>query len=97
MKPIIEEYYAQANLVPFLLQQKFEKLTRNKDVCDEFEYWIVNKKYKADGITINGYSAEKLANLSSFLDGEGSFMLLIELRENPEKALKQIQQGFKLK
>lgn len=52
MKPIIEEYYAQANLVPFLLQQKFEKLTRNKDVCDAFEYWIVNKKYKADGITI---------------------------------------------
>lgn len=97
MNMIIEEYYAQAKLIPYLLQQKLEKLYRNKDICDEFEYWIENKKYKADGLTINGYSAEKLANTSRFLDGEGSFMLLIELRENPEKALKQIQQGFKLK
>ena len=97
MNKIIEEYYAQVKLIPYLLQQKLEKLHRNKDICEEFEYWIVNQKYKANGLIINGYSAEMLASTSRFLDGEGSFMLLIDLRENPEKALKQIQHGFKLK
>lgn len=97
MKQAIVDYYSQAPLVPYLLQQKMDKLQKNSDICDEFEYWIINKKYKSDGVVINGYSAQKLAELSSFLDGEGAFMLLIELRENPEKALKKIQEGFKLK
>lgn len=97
MKQAIVEYYSQAPLVPYLLQQKMDKLQRNSDICDEFEYWILNKEYKSDGLVINGYSAKTLADMSRFLDGEGAFMLLIELRENPEKALKQIRQGFKLK
>ena len=74
-----------------------DKLQRNSDICDEFEYWILNKEYKQNGVVVNGYSAQKLAELSRFLDGEGAFMLLIELRENPEKAMTKIQEGFKLK
>ena len=31
------------------------------------------------------------------MNGEGAFMMLIELRENPKKALAQIQKGFKRK
>lgn len=97
MKQAIVEYYSQAPLVPYLLQQKMDKLQRNSDICDEFEYWILNKEYKQNGVVVNGYSAQKLAELSRFLDGEGAFMLLIELRENPEKAMTKIQEGFKLK
>lgn len=97
MKQAIVEYYSQTPLVPYLLQQKMDKLKRNSDICDEFEYWILNKEYKQNGVVVNGYSAQKLAELSRFLDGEGAFMLLIELRENPEKAMSKIQEGFKLK
>lgn len=97
MKQAIVEYYSKIPLVPYLLQQKMDKLQRNSDISDEFEYWILNEEYKADGLVINGYSAKALAEMSRFLDGEGAFMLLIELRENPNKALKQIQRGFKLK
>lgn len=97
MNKVITEYYAQANISHFLMNQKAEKLERNPDISDEFEYWITHKKYKSNGLVINGYSAQSLANLSRFLEGEGSFMLLIELRENPDKAKRQIQEGFKLK
>jgi hypothetical protein len=31
------------------------------------------------------------------MDGEGAFMLLIELRENPGKAKARITEGFKMK
>lgn len=44
-----------------------------------------------------GYTAEKLASLSEYLDGEGTFDLLVELRENTEKGLVRISRGFKRK
>jgi len=45
----------------------------------------------------HGYTAEKLSALSPYLNGEGAFALLIEFRENPEKALARIRKGFKKK
>lgn len=98
MSKIIEEYYKSANLILPLIKQKMEKLERNTDILKEFEYWVENKSYKDQGaIVVNGYTAKQIADLSKFLDGEGAFMLLIELRENPKKALMRIAEGFKMK
>ena len=46
---------------------------------------------------MEGYTAKKLSELSEYLDGDGAFVLLIELRENPDKARKRITNGFKYK
>ena len=46
---------------------------------------------------MEGYTAKKLSELSEYLNGDGAFVLLIELRENPEKAHRRIMQGFKRK
>lgn len=46
---------------------------------------------------LDGIIPKDLAQKSVFLDGEAAFVFLIELRENPEKALKQIANGFKMK
>jgi hypothetical protein len=35
--------------------------------------------------------------MSHYLNGEGAFMFLIELRDNPEKAKQKIHNGFKIK
>ena len=45
-------------------------------------------------MTVENYTAEKISSLSEFMDGEGAFVLLIQLRENPQKALKRIKDGF---
>ena len=97
MSSIIEKYYNDNDIAPQLLKQKLERLERNADIAKEFEYWIEKKRYKSDGLEIEGYTAEKLSQLSKYLVGEGSFMLLIELRETPEKAHKKIDRGFKVK
>lgn len=96
MSKIIEEYYARADVAPLFLKMKFAKLNKHPDISAEFEHWISKQKYKAAGIKVNGYSAKDLAKLSPFLDGEGAFMLLIELRENPDNAMKKIKKGSKL-
>lgn len=97
MSEIIENYYEQANVMPLLLKQKMSKLQRNADIMKEFEYWIEYKTYLQKGISIEGYTAQSLADLSAYIDGEAAFMLLIELREAPARALQRIKSGFKIK
>jgi len=98
MSKIIEEYYNQVNVMPLLISKKISKLQRHADIQKEFEYWIENKTYiSVNTVTVNDYTAQKLATLSEFIDGEGAFMLLIELRENPEKAMRRISDGFQMK
>lgn len=97
MSKIIENYYKQANVMPLLLKQKMSKLQRNADIMKEFEYWIEHKAYLQKGISVEGYTAQSLADLSAYTDGETAFMLLIELREAPDRALRRIKSGFKTK
>lgn len=98
MSKIIEEYYAKAKTMPLLLKSKMARLKKHPDISAEFEYWITEQNYKEKNcVVVKGYSAKRLAELSEFLDGEGAFMLLIELRENPQNALKKISDGFKMK
>lgn len=97
MSKVIENYYKQANVMPLLLKQKMSKLQRNADVMKEFEYWIAHKAYLQKGVSVEGYTAQSLANLPVYTDGEAAFMLLIELREAPERALLRIKSGFKIK
>ena len=73
MSKIIENYYKQANVMPLLLKQKMSKLQRNEDIMSEFEYWIEHKQYIQNGVSIKGYTARSLAELSVYTDGEGRF------------------------
>lgn len=98
MSKIIEEYYAKAKVMPLLLKSKLAKLSKHSDIASEFEYWITEKTYKeTECVVVEGYTAKKLSEVSMFLDGEGAFMLLIELRDNPKSALEKISNGFKIK
>lgn len=97
MSDIVEKYYNQTNVTPLLLKQKMLKLQRNVDILKEFEYWIEHSEYLQPGVSVEGYTAKSLSELSKYTDGEAAFMLLIELRETPEKALHRIKNGFKVK
>ena len=96
---IVEEYYKKAGGPAFLLKGKLDKLDCYPDILHEFEHWIQTGTYIHEDIavSVDGYTAQKLAVLSPFLDGEGAFMLLIELRDNPQKAKERIADGFKMK
>ena len=50
-----------------------------------------------EAVEIEGYTAKLLSEKSTYLDGEGAFIMLIELRENPQKSKEQILKGFKRK
>lgn len=98
MNNTIEDFYVSANTPQILIKKKKEKFDRNPDIAAEFETWIQEKEYRDVGaVVVEGYTAKNLADLSEYLKGEGAYMMLIELRENPEKALEKIKNGFKWK
>lgn len=97
MSEKIREYYRNTKLDKHLVERKLERFAKHNDIIQEFEYWLDTRQYKSDGVVVEGYSAKSLSQVSVFLDGEASFVYLIELRENPEKALRQIANGFKMK
>lgn len=98
MSKVIEEYYRKTRLPEPLIRKKLEALERNQDIAAEFEAWLVSKVFKETGcVEVAGHSAKSIAEMSRYVNGEGAFMLLIELREQPEKALKRITDGFRMK
>ena len=98
MREVIKRFYEDNRTPGILIKQKLTKLEQNADIASEFEYWIEHKTYKVEGaVEVEGYTAKKLSEKSEYLDGEGAFAMLIELRENPRKALDQIAKGLKRK
>ncbi len=98
MSSVIKRFYEDNKIPGVLLKKKLDAFERNPDIAEEFEYWIQHREYiDAGAITIEGYTAKRLSGQSEYLAGEGAFVMLVELRENPERALNQIQKGFKRK
>ena len=98
MSKEIREYYKQTHTLQNLVEQKIIKFEKHPDIMQEFEQWILNKQYKIEGaVSVLGYTAKELAEISTYLKGEGAFILLMELSDNPVKAKKRISSGFKRK
>lgn len=98
MSDIIRQFYEKNNLPSPIIDQKIAAFSRHNDIAEEFELWITDRAYKTQGaVTVEGYTAKKLSELSDYLNGDGAFIMLIELRENPDKAQKRIEGGFKYK
>lgn len=95
---IIKEYLFKAKVPEVIINKKIAAYEKHPDIAKEFENWILTKKYpEKDCVVVENYTAEKLANISEFLDGEGAFAMLIQLREKPHQALKKIKDGFMLR
>ena len=98
MNDVIRQFYEQNHLPKPIIDQKIAAFSRHSDIAAEFEQWIADRTYKTQGaVSVEGYNAKKLSELSEYLNGDGAFILLIELRENPCKAHERIDRGFKYK
>lgn len=79
------------------LQRVLDKIIKYEDIFEDFYHWLETCEYEHDGVVIvEGYNAQSLVDLAPMLDGIGAFNFLVDLREQPEKALKTIKEGFKV-
>ncbi len=98
MNDVIEKFYKDNDIMPLLLEQKLRLFGKNRDIAEEFEYWIQTGKYVSNNpVIIEGYTAAKLAEEVENLEGEGAFIVLTELRDDPQRAMNKIKEGYKKK
>ena len=70
----------------------FEK---HNDICVELEKWIELREYPRDNpLMIEGYTAEAISKLATFMDGVGVYNFMVTLRERPDNAKRIITEGF---
>lgn len=92
---VIRGYLTKANVPEVIISKKMAAYEKHLDIAKEFEDWVLTGKYADKNcVEVEGYTAKELAKLSEFLDGEGAFSMLIQLREKPDQALRKIKDGF---
>ena len=97
MSEIIRKFYEKAHTMPELIESKITRFRHNPDIELEFEKWIKTKSFETEEpVVVEGHTAKELSELSPYISGEGAFVLLLELRENPKRAQKRISNGFKM-
>lgn len=97
MVDVVRDYYQRATISENIIKNKIQMFERNADIKREFEHWIKTKEFfENEQVVVQGYSAKQISEMSKYMIGEGAFVMLIELRENPENALKKIKNGFRM-
>ena len=97
MVDVVRDYYQRAAISENIIKNKIQMFERNAHIKREFEHWIKTKEFfENEQVVVQGYSAKQISEMSKYMIGEGAFVMLIELRENPENALKKIKNGFRM-
>lgn len=97
MVDVVRDYYQRAAISENTIKNKIHMFERNADIKREFEHWIKTKEFfENEQVVVQRYSAKQISEMSKYMIGEGAFVMLIELRENPENALKKIKNGFRM-
>jgi hypothetical protein len=93
------------NIINYLINVRKQKpevatriaapLEKHADICAELEKWIETRAYPQDSsLTIEGYTAEMISRLATFMDGVGVYNFMVTLRERPDNAKRIIAEGF---
>lgn len=93
----IRDYLSKKeNTTDVVVKQLVKPYYNHPDIANEFEYWIRKNQFVDENpITECGYTAKKLyEEYGDVLDISGIFSLLITLRDDPDKAIKWIKEGF---
>jgi hypothetical protein len=92
----IENYLVNIrNQKPEVANKIVKPFKKHDDIRIELEAWIDIREYpKNDALTIEGYTAEAISKLATFMDGVGVYNFMITLRERPDNAKKIISEGF---
>lgn len=93
-KYLLEEKKISPKILPVLMR----KIEEYQDISDEFDLWLVERKYHNDNcVVVEGYSAYTISERAPKLDPFGVYCFLASLRKDPERAKKNLEDGFPVK
>lgn len=73
----------------------FDKITKYKDIRDEFVRWLKERNYDVDDpVVVEGYNALAILDVNPKMDGIGVYNVLVDLRDHPEEMMRMIREGL---
>lgn len=91
----IFNYLQNARLSDNTVNKHLSDFEANPDLANEFCEWIDTRVYNTNNpIVIEGYSANDIYSKATYLDGLKVYSLMIKLRNNPERTVKEIENGM---
>ena len=98
METIINYLIAERNQKSAVAAKIALPFEKHDDIRAELEKWIEKREYPQDNpLIVEGYTAEAISKLASFMDGVGVYNFLVTLRERPDNGKRIIAEGFKRK
>jgi len=98
MEKIVNYLVGERNQKPKVAEKVVASFEQHDDIRAELEKWIEQRNYQHDNpIVVEGYTAEAISKLATFMDGVGVYNFLVTLRERPENGKRIIVEGFKRK
>ena len=94
MEQILNYLMTELEMSERIANRTATKLCRYEDIKNEFLSWVATNEFSDSGLVIEGYNAKKIAELAPFMSGVGVYNFMVDLRDNPEVALKTIEAGF---
>lgn len=95
MEKIISYFVNEKGVTEVVAKVLSKNISKYQDIKDEFIYWIDNRSFQLQNpVEINGYNASIIHKKAPFLDAAGVYNLLVTLRDNPDKALEYLKNGF---
>lgn len=87
---VYEKGYAE-----MLAEVLFDKITKYKDIRDEFVRWLKERNYDVDDpVVVEGYNALAILDVNPKMDGIGVYNVLVDLRDHPEEMMGMIREGL---
>ena len=73
-----------------------EKVTKYEDIAAEFVLWLKQRNYDFEQpVSVEGYTAKDIYELSPDMDGIGVYNYLVFLRDEPRIAKEYLKEGLK--
>ena len=95
MEKIINYLVNERNQKPEMAAKLSSNFQKHDDILSELNTWIETREYPQDiPLTVEGYTAEDVSKLASFMDGVGVYNFMVTLRERPDNAKRIIAEGF---
>jgi len=95
MENIINYLVNECNQKPKVAAKIVAPFEKHDDIRAELEKWIKERVYTQNNpLTIEGYTAQAISKLASFMDGVGVYNFMVTLRERPDNGKRIIAEGF---
>jgi len=95
MEKIVKYFIEEKGTTEAVAKILSKTIIKYEDIRDEFINWLETRDFDFESpVIIEGYTAKQIFEIEPSLDAAGIYNFMVTLREQPEKGMEYIKNGF---